>query len=110
MPTVSFDITDQVANYIDTQIKSGGPGDFNAGQQAAWAEVSCYITSATLDVSIRGRDVEVSTNVSVECTGAPYISQAVASLNESFGTITQNIETGKSEFAQYYIEQAFKSL
>lgn len=110
MPTVSFDITDEVANYIDFSIKEGGPKDFNPGQQAAWAAVNCYIRNATLDVRIRGRDVDVSTNISVECTGADYISQSVAALNESFQGLSKNLESGKSELSQKYIADAFKSL
>ena len=110
MPTVSFNITDEVANFIDSSIKEGGPNDFNPGQQAAWAQVTCYIKNATLDVNIRGRDVDVSTNISVECSGAPYISQAVANLEQSFETLGKNLESGKSELSQKYIVDAFKSL
>lgn len=108
MPTVEFDISDRVANLIDTAIKSGGPGDFNPGQQAAWAGVECEIRQATLSVYIAGRDVDVTTEIDVVCTGADYISEAVAELQEtanSMGDSVADILDTKS-----YIEQAFDSL
>lgn len=108
MPTVTFDISDKVGNLIDTAIKNGGPADFNPGQAAAYSAVVCTIQSATLSVRIRGRDVSVTTNIDVHCTGAPYISQAVASLQEqanSMGSSLSNILDYSS-----YIGDAFASL
>jgi hypothetical protein len=108
MPTVEFDISDKVANLIDTGIKSGGPGDFNPGQQSAWAAVECTINTATLTVRIAGQDVDVETNIDVSCTGASYISEAVAELQEaanSMGESVADIIDTKS-----YIDEAFKSL
>lgn len=91
MPTIEFDISDKVANLIDTAINSGGPGDFNPGQQAAWSNVQCSINSATLTVYIAGRSVDVTTNIDVKCSGADYISEAVGELEETANSMGDSV-------------------
>jgi hypothetical protein len=129
MPSVEFDIKDHVANLIDTAIKSGGPGDFNPGQQVAWDAVECNINRATLIVNIAGKDVDVETDIDVSCTGADYISQAVAELQETanamggsvyafrpstIGSSSSGIGStiGNNDIldTKKYIDEAFKSL
>lgn len=108
MPTVEFDISDKVANLIDTAIQGGGPGDFNPGQAAAWNAVECSINSASLSVRIAGRSVSVSTNIDVKCTGASYISEAVAKLEESANSMGSSLADILD--TQSYIDEAFSSL
>lgn len=108
MPTVEFDISDRVASLIDTAIDSGGRGDFNPGQAAAWADVSCEINRATLTVHISGRDVDVETDIDVVCTGAEYISEAVLELQETANAMGDSIADILD--TQSYIEEAFSSL
>ena len=108
MPTVEFDISDKVANLIDTAIKAGGPGDFNPGQQTAWGNVECNINTATLTVRIAGRDVDVETNIDVKCTGADYISEAVAELEETANAMGESVANILD--TDSYIAEAFKSL
>ena len=108
MPTIEFDISDRVASLIDTAIDSGGRGDFNPGQAAAWADVTCNINRATLTVRIAGRDVDVETDIDVVCSGADYISEAVQELQETANAMGDSVadilDVGS------YIEEAFNSL
>lgn len=112
MPTVDFDISGEVANLIDDAIKDGGPRDFNPGQQAAWANVTCNIEKATTSVYIAGPVVDVTTEISVKCSGAEYISEAVAELEETCSALGQEIDNGWSWkwLRSDLIGQAFDSL
>lgn len=108
MPTIEFDISDKVANLIDTAIKSGGRADFNPGQQAAWDAVECSINTATLTVYIAGRDVDVTTNIDVKCSGADYISEAVGELEETANSMGDSVADILD--IQSYIDDAFDQL
>lgn len=128
MPTIEFDISDHVANLIDTAIQGGGPGDFNPGQQAAWDAVTCNISRAALIVNIAGRDVDLEVEIDVKCTGADYISEAVKELEEisnamgssvglydkvhftNAGNIASTFRGNDILDVNKYVDQAFKSL
>lgn len=113
MPTFKIDISDQVENLIDGAIKYGGPADFNPGQQAAWGAVQCTIQNAYVEVRIAGRDVDTSTNISVKCTGAEYISQAVGDLEAICSSLGDSIDSGYSNWnfvRENAIEEAFDRL
>lgn len=113
MPSFKIDITDQVEAVIDAGIKSGGPADFNPGQEAAWSAVTCYIENAYIEVNIAGRDVDTKTNISVKCTGAEYISEAVKDLETICSVLATNIDGGVSNWdfiRQSAIEEAFDRL
>jgi len=107
MPSFSFDISDEVRNIVDSAIKYDAPPDFNAGQAAAWADVTCDI-SGEVTVRIAGRLVDVTTNVSVQCTGADYISGAVAGLSDLGDMMADSIEKGNYFLTDELI--AFKQL
>ena len=109
MPSFTFDITDEVSNIIDVAIKDGGPADFNPGQQAAWAAVTCDI-SGTATVRIAGKDVDVTTDISVKCSGAEYISEAVKGLEGVGEMLGKSIEQGNYFLHDDLVEQAFDKL
>ena len=109
MPSFSFDISDEVRNIIDAAIKEGGPGDFNPGQRAAWSAVTCEV-SGKATVRIAGADVDISADVSVQCTGADYISEAVKNLEGIGELIGSSIEGGHYFLTDQLINQAFKQL
>lgn len=109
MPTFTFDITDEVANVIDSAIKHGGRPDFNPGQAAAWQAVTCDV-SGTATVRISGTNVDVNTNISVKCTGAEYISEAVAELEQVGEMLGKSINDGNYFLTQELIDQSFDQL
>ena len=113
MPTIDFDISDEVANLIDTAIKSGGKSDFNPGQQAAWSNVRCEINEAVTSIYIAGTNVDVKTKISVSCTGAEYISEAVGELEQlSSEVLAQSIDNSHSYswLTSQLIDEAFRLL
>jgi hypothetical protein len=109
MPSFTFDISDEVNNLLDSAIQAGGPGDFNPGQQAAWDNVTCDV-SATATVRIAGKLVDVSTDISVKCTGADYISGAVQNLESQCEMLGESIEKGNYFLYQDLVDQAYDSL
>lgn len=109
MPSFTFDISDEVNNLINDAIQAGGPGDFNPGQQAAWGNVTCDI-SATATVRIAGKNVDVSTDISVKCSGADYISMAVEELEGLGEMLGTSIEKGNYFLYHDLVDQAYDSL
>ena len=109
MPTFTFDITDEVSNIVDMAIKEGGPSDFNPGQEVAWAAVTCDISAAAI-VRIAGPDVDVTTDISVKCSGAEYISEAVEGLEGLGEMLGKSIEQGNYFLHDDLVEQAFDKL
>ena len=109
MPTVNFDISDEVANLIEG-FKDNPPGDFNPGQRVAWAAATCQIQTAVVSVRIAGRSVDVTTDISVKCSGADYISQSLAKIEETASMLGKNLENQRTELSKKYIAEAFDSL
>ena len=109
MPSFSFDISDEVRNVVDSAIKKPGPYDFNPGQEAAWGNVTCEI-SGEATVRIAGRVVDVTTNISVQCSGADYISEAVKGLEGIGEMMGDSIEKGNYFLRDQLVDQAFKQL
>jgi hypothetical protein len=109
MPSFTYDISDEIANLVDSAIKEGGPGDFNEGQRTAWSNVKCDV-SGKVTVRIAGRDVDVTADVSIKCDGAEYISEAVKNLESMGEMIGKSIEAGNYFLRDELVERAYDDL
>lgn len=111
MPTVNIDVSDQFANLYDNFIKEVNfVGNLNPGQIAKLNSLTPTIT-ATAQVRIAGRNVDVTVTVNVDFGSYPeYISETVGKISETFNLYSAKLESGRGWDAGEIIKEAFAEL